>query len=335
MTYSTTIQQHFMQRGLKLRGLIVALATGVVEYGKYQAGRLNHLTTLQPDPMTAAKRNKCNASHSLVDCSVGPAGTPIKLIAWGDSHIGHWSPLFSAQAEKRHERILVRVGLTCPPLLGAVPYKKSRGSIECGKHNDTMIEEIRRIAASGELRGVVVSARWNEYQTLQETDPGAMTSWALADHWKGLGPGGEGGATVGTPPYDHSGSVKTMEIALTRTVDALVKLGVRILIIAPVPELYFSGPQCLYLRSEADCVVPRDRVEQRRSSTLRVLRSVAADRSQVRIYDPIDDFCDATTCFTRRNGVLQYTDHNHASPQKVLALQPVLEPYLSWLEGAE
>lgn len=318
--------------GVLVSLLLIALATGLIEFGKLQVLRLNEAlgSSSNGDQFLGSQ---CQKTSSTENCTLGPMTAAPRVLAWGDSHIGHWHPLFEKEAARLGEKILLRVGFACPPLMDAVPYKQNRGNIECGRHNDQVIEEIRNDAAGGALVGVVLSARWNEYLARQETDPGAMSAMALADHWKDLGSRGEGALHVGVAPYDHPGAVRVFEASLARTIEELTRLRLRVLVIAPTPELYFNGPQCLYLRSEGDCVVPRSRVEERRLATMRVLTNAAAGHSNVRIYDPINEFCDANTCFAKRHGVSQYTDHNHVSPTKALATALALQPLVTWVSG--
>lgn len=317
--------------GFGLTLLIIAAASLVSEYGKKRAGQLGEITASATDPEELERLQKCAATQSAEDCSIGQANTPIRIIAWGDSHVAHWAPLLATEAKRNQTRILIRSAPTCPPLLGAVPYKGNRGLLECGKLNEETFLEINKTAITGKLTGLIVSARWNEYLARQETDPGAMTAWALAGNWQSLGPNGEGSAPVGTAPYDHPGSVATMATAASQTIDRLLHLGVRVLLIAPVPELYFNGPQCLYLRSDEQCTVPRGKVEERRKAAMAVLQLAAKGKENVQIYDPIDEFCDQKTCYTKRHGIIQYTDHNHLSPVKAQALVSALAPHLSWL----
>lgn len=323
--------------GIAMVAIVLGVAGIVVEYGKRRQTELFRLTGQSADGGLAIRLEKCRRDRDLValepidDCSLGRVGAPIALAAWGDSHADHWGPLLSEEADYAQVRILTRIQPTCPPLLGAVPYKGDHGLLECGKYNDLVMEELRRLSQAGWLKGVILAARWNEYLARQETDPGAMLSWALADHWKDLDLSGRGEAPVGVPPYDHAGSTATQARALRRTIEALTSMNLRVLIVAPVPELYFHGPQCVYLRSPEACAVRRDRVEARRQASMTAIREAMRAMENVRLWDPIEEFCDRTTCYAERDGLLQYTDHNHVSPRKAVVTMPVAQPYLSWL----
>lgn len=323
--------------GAAMSLLMLGAAAVVIEHGKRESARfLAGVGTVGGndgvpgfDGCSAdAKRNVLSAAGA---CTIGTPTLRSGILAWGDSHIEHWKPLL---AEASHDtRFVIRTLNTCPPLLGVVPYKRREGMYGCGYNNESVADEVRKLAFHGSVQGVILGARWNEYLALQETDPGAMLAWALADHWKEMEATGGGSEAVGTPPYDHGGSVAAQAGGLRRTLETLASAGLRVLIIAPVPELYFNGPQCLYRRSADACVVPRVRVEERRRATMASIETARRGMdNNVRVWDPIDEFCDERLCYTQRSGLVMYTDHNHVSPGKAKALLPQLAPHLVWLK---
>jgi hypothetical protein len=318
---------------------VVVAASAVVEYGKRESGRFASLMGTPATHEDKFRLDKCRPDEAhrtldpVEDCTIGPASSPAAIVAWGDSHIEHWKPLLVEASDKLDMRVIMRTLNTCPPLLGAVPYKRNEGMYGCGYNNDNVAEELRRLAQQQKIRGVILGARWNEYLARQETDPAAMLAWALADDWKRLEVAGGGNQPVGTPPYDHDGSAATEARALRRTLEVLAGAHLRVLLIAPVPELYFNGPQCLYLRPAEECVVPRGKVDERRRAALAAIATATAGMDNVRVWDPIGEFCDEHSCYTRYKGQVMYIDHNHVSPGKAEALLPELVPYLTWLKG--
>ena len=324
--------------GVAMSLALLATAAAVIEYGKHASARFVRPTGAAAAEDDEFRLAKCTpneterALDAIADCSLG-ATTATAIVAWGDSHVEHWKPLLGEAAQRLDMRVVMRTLNTCPPLLGAVPYKRTEGLYGCGYNNDNVMNEVRHLAETGQVRGVVLGARWNEYLALQETDPAAMLAWALADDWTALERQGGGNRAVGEAPYDHDGSAATEARALRRTLAALAQARLRVLIVAPVPELYFNGPQCLYLRSADACVVPRAKVAERRRSAIAAIETAAAGMDNVRIWDPIDEFCDDRLCYAQRDGVVMYSDHNHVSPAKAKALLPKLAPHLDWLKG--
>jgi peptidoglycan/LPS O-acetylase OafA/YrhL len=319
-------------------GMLV-VAGIVVEYGKRRQAEIFQRTGQTAALGFSVRLENCRRERDLnrlepADaCALGPPGVPMTLMVWGDSHGDHLAPMLQAEANHARIRVLSRIQPTCPPLLDAIPYKRSEGLLPCGKYNDMVIDEVGRLTTAGVLRGVILAARWNEYLARQETDPGAMLAWALAERDGRLNASGSGGATVGTPPYDHAGSTTTLARGLRRSVQRLAKQGLRVLIVAPVPELYFHGPQCLYLRSEEQCTISRARVNERRKAALWAIGEAVRGLENVRVWDPVDQFCDGERCYAARNGVVLYTDHNHASPKQARAMWTAASPHLAWLNG--
>lgn len=318
--------------------VVILSAAGVSEYGKRAAAKLadsSGITTANGAVSGLAGCRPGEAKRALdpvENCTLGaPERRPV-IAAWGDSHIEHWKPALAGVSSETGMGILMRTLNTCPPLMGAVPYKRSEGMYGCGYNNDNVVQELRTLAGDGVLRGVILGARWNEYLALQETDPGAILAWALADNWRQLELSG-GGRSVGTAPYDHDGSATTMAVGLRRTLITLTDAGLRVLIVAPVPELYFNGPQCLYRHSAAACTAPRAKVADRRRAAMAAITTARTDLDGVRVWDPIDEFCDDRLCYAQRDGLVMYSDHNHIAPRKAATLQPILASHISWLGG--
>jgi len=324
--------------GATLSFFCLLLAHEVIEWGRNANGQLNEIIWShgEKNPFGYNKCKEVTGGKSLApleECLLGKKGSPVLLLMWGDSHTYQYAyapslPHLMAQA---NEQILVRSHGACPPLLGAIPYKKDEGEFACGHFNENVSQEIRTLAASG-IKGVILSARWNAYLSMQTTEPGAIASYGLVGNWHALeAQGPTSSLRVGVSPLDIPGSMSTMTQALRATLEELSQLGLRVLIIAPGPELNFNGPQCLYRKSEKECVIPRSHVEQRRSRTLQILKSVSAEFHNVHVVDPIDQFCDQELCYTKRNGIDMYGDDNHISAEMAQQLLAWMQPQLDWL----
>lgn len=92
----------------------------------------------------------------------------------------------------------------------------------------------------------------------------------------------------------------------------------RLLVIGPVPEFDYKAVECVlrakrYGMDPDFCAVPRSRIEAERKTTMDVLGRLAAALPNVRLADPIDLFCDATTCRPYVGETLLYKDTDHLS----------------------
>jgi len=92
----------------------------------------------------------------------------------------------------------------------------------------------------------------------------------------------------------------------------------RLLLIGPVPEFDYKAVECVLrakrYRLDPDfCALPRARIEAERKKTMEVLASIAAGARHIRLADPVDLFCDATTCRPYVGNTLLYKDTDHLS----------------------
>lgn len=92
----------------------------------------------------------------------------------------------------------------------------------------------------------------------------------------------------------------------------------RVLLIGPVPEFAYQAANCI-LRVERygidwdRCAVSRKSVEDRRLPATTALSQLAEKYPGVRYVDPLDLFCDKTTCRPHEDGNLLYKDDDHIS----------------------
>lgn len=314
---------------------VVLLASGVNHRGKALDSRLaQEAVKLTPAAEQPFGTDKCREPKDGIhlapqaECILGDGNRNVGLVAWGDSHTGHLASMLEAYAAESQRGVLVRASKYCPPLLEALPYKKGEGLFPCASFNGGVVEEIEALAKSG-AGGVVLASRWNVYLSLMPSDPGRTSSIALVPERDYSGMDADRfGAHI---RLDPAFSANVMADSLQHTLTKFQRAGLRVLIVAPIPELYFSGPQCIYRKTEAECVVPRHRVDERRSLAMESIRKGAAGFDNVRILDPIDLFCDSKWCYTVRNGVLMYRDADHISGEMSRALLPLFKPHLDWL----
>ncbi len=318
---------------------IIALAHEVKEWGKERNTEINREIQSKNErrgqdrpPMNIPACEEPRDGQTLApreNCLRGPDQAPIQLVVWGDSHAGHLEGLLYPMAEAQHQRYLMRSFGSCPPLTDATPIKGSTLQMPCARRNQLILEEIRELAGKG-LKTVVLGGRWNSYLALPETNPAAITSYALVDQWQEALSSGHS-LKVGSAPFDHAGSLLTLEKGLRRTLEALSGMGLQVLLIAPVPEPYFNAPHCLYRKSEPDCRFARQRVDERRADTLQALHKAIAGLPQVHYIDLIEHFCDAHACRVKNGDVSIYRDTDHLTLDMGYSLSQQLGQELLWL----
>lgn len=319
--------------GFAISMAVIAAANWAMYWSKGRDAELNERARagISTVPMMSdlSRCQQPQDGHSLpaaTDCLVGSKDAPMRLLSWGDSHSSQFLALYDQVSRRIGFSTVARSLGSCPPLIDAITLKRDEIQMGCAKFNQQVGAELPQLVRNG-LHGVVLAARWNAYLALPVTEPGGTFAFAvaardLANRKIAL--------NVGYPPLDPPGAAAQLRMSLHDTLHTFRNAGLRVVIIEPIPELYFNGPQCLYRRSDMQCTVPRGKVEARRALAIKAIADAAAGLENVRLYDPIDEFCDADRCYTRRHGMIMYGDDNHIVPAMAVHLQPQLEPLLKW-----
>jgi hypothetical protein len=138
-------------------------------------------------------------------------------------------------------------------------------------------------------------------------------------------------AGAGLPPAGEVSFEDRLRTTIARA------LGLRVLLVAPMPEMRFDIPDCFArnVALPAACDVPRAQVDANRRDFVRTLNEIAASDSGVRVWDPIDELCDARTCFASRGAELLFHDDTHLSAAAARELYPSAAAALRWAAGRE
>jgi peptidoglycan/LPS O-acetylase OafA/YrhL len=115
---------------------------------------------------------------------------------------------------------------------------------------------------------------------------------------------------------------------------------VRVLLMGPVPSFDANILDCVvvsdwYRTGRDGCTRPRADVEKERAPILPALKATAERLPNVRYIDPIDVFCDSTTCRPFNGNQVFYRDRSHVTP---LGAERILDRFASefrWLGASE
>jgi hypothetical protein len=250
-----------------------------------------------------AERSRCTFGDSQ----------QIKAILWGDSHADHLSGLMQAYVdEHRSGGIIQRSFSSCRPF-GLESTDIIRQVDACTQFNEDVKAEIADLRERG-LQGVVLSSMWS---AVIQNDPIRRPA-----------------ANPASGPLTPTEKIKFTAQALDRVISALEAQGLRVLIIAPTHIMPRLVPQCLARHGIEECSGQRAPIEEIRRDALVALRKVAAAHAgSVRIWDPLDELCDARLCFAQRGETIMYTDDLHLTATAARELLPVAEADLRWLVG--
>lgn len=262
------------------------------------------------------------------DCRVGPAAAPLRLLAWGDSHTDHMMASYLGLAQSRGVGLLRRVYHGCPPLPDAVPVGEGKVRQWCVSHARAVLDEVQQLAPLG-LQGVLMSVRWQAYTAAPIPGSGAMTALAAVD--AAGKPMVSAALPVGSGALDRQHALQQMQLSLDALVQKLASQGLRLVLLAPVPEMPLSVPECVVRRGAAACNVSRAEAERQRAPVMAILQQLAHRYpATVRVWDPLPRFCDATTCYASTADGVRYKDQNHLTATMARSLQPDFAPLFDW-----
>lgn len=98
--------------------------------------------------------------------------------------------------------------------------------------------------------------------------------------------------------------------ALESALDGLTRRGKAVVFVIDIPELGFDPRKCV-LDERFPCAISRQSYEDRRSDFLRRAKPMFDKFPIVVVFDPIDEICDADSCWARRDGRYLYRDSDH------------------------
>jgi hypothetical protein len=174
-----------------------------------------------------------------------------------------------------------------------------------------MLAQIERAHKRRQLVSVILSARWANY-----IDPPEIAARASE-----------------RIPERYAKAPGSFARTFTATLEALANMGVKTIVIAPIPQQQFDAFKCLARKSVRFCSVDLTQANRTRGGPLRLLRNAAANVPGVRLWDPLPALCDTAECLVERDGVVMYRDQDHLSDQGSRVLAPYFSGSVAWMMG--
>ena len=214
-------------------------------------------------------------------CIHGPDKLHPKVLLWGDSHAGHLMPMLM---EVFPDVAVYQLTMAaCVPIIGYEALAPDTPK-SCPEFNQRVLQEIKDLKKDG-LEGVVISALWPMHLWLESNSPAGQLSGAVPVNLK-----------------KKAQARAAMQSSLDAMLSTLEGIGVRVVVVAPTPELVFSASQCLALGRGSQCNVPRASSELHVGYSTAALAEVISRHPNARLVQAMDFFCDAQTCFAARDG---------------------------------
>ena len=217
-------------------------------------------------------------------------------VIWGDSHAEHFFP---GVAKNDGDQNWLLVGNSaCPP---TKYIEVQAGTEECNLRSTNILDFLVR---NKQIETVVLVFFGNYI---------AMDNYS-ADHLAGsIGP-----AKILMKAKGMEGHSKNeiFFFGLELSVEALEKAGKRIVIVVDIPELPFFPKKCVprpFAGEPDNCVIPKLEVGNRQRNFRALLDQIVSLHPEVKLFDPLDIFCDGDMCSAIKDGVVLYNDLHHLS----------------------
>ncbi|MEF8760921.1 MAG: acyltransferase family protein [Candidatus Accumulibacter sp. UW25] len=199
------------------------------------------------------------------ECSSGADKHHPRILLWGDSHALHLLPMLTEAFPDRAVYQLTRPA--CMPLI--VQESSTSEANSCLEFNQRVLQEILALKKNG-LESVVIAARWALYFGYP----------AVPDVRQAGGSVQADAAIMAQLRADVQGRVDA-------TLAALERAGLRVLVIAPIPGLAYSAPQCIALRGEAQCHASRQSNQTALMDATAALAEIVIRHPNTRLIEPI------------------------------------------------
>lgn len=228
-----------------------------------------------------------------------PSPTATKtIVLWGDSHAGHWSPVFYAYARQENYRLISFLHPGCPPLLHTRRTDGIGNARRCDKFG--LAEDVLEHIAKLDPVSVSIAARWSAYWHGSRNFAGRLDK-----------------ASLFLTDEDHvtTATEETSQLAITRR---LPETFGRLSDIAPIfvlknlPQLRaMPGPGMLRLSRKIEST-HADHTQLNQSMN-RLLDATAAQWTNIASLDPATRICASGSCVAIMDNSLLYMDDNHVS----------------------
>ena len=295
---------------------ILMAAVGAIGYYIYQSNGLEHrpvvvqnIDARQIVKFESNPSEPCEATESFPAvrpfCSSYPAAqSRRKIVLWGDSSIGAWSPVFKDIAAREHDALITLSHLSCPPIVDArkthFEFEGSRQYCADGSLQRQMIDYIR--ALKPDL--IVVIGSWNSY-----------SGYSNREFIKGNVEGAANAATT----------QQMISVKLPETLDLLSKISKTIVFKSwPILPVNPSNRIVSFLPNDTNEIHLDHNEFIKDSKEVNNIFTMISN-NQVMFFNPAEKICKEGICSSTLQGVKLYADRYHITPQGAMMFKSELE----------
>jgi len=246
-----------------------------------------------------ATDTRCVNKDIAHSCRLGNSDIKPTIALLGDSHMQAMAGGFDA--------FFIDQGLNdidysmggCPFIMGVTRYARK---YPCDKFIETVFTQL----AARKIKTVIILDRRNAYLLGEGAtfNDGTKEPADVRLYPVELG-----------PDFNPEGRKVEVEKLHLSTIQRLRAMGIRIMLIYPVPEIGIHVPDNLVTRIETESLpLTLDRsLHDKRQAPLDALKRLASNDPDIIEIDPADTFCDKKVCQTHNVSDIYYTDRDHLS----------------------
>lgn len=240
-----------------------------------------------------------DVTDGFKSCLIGDKSRSPSFILWGDSHAYSLRRAVERAARKKGFSGVFTYKLSCPPLLG-VGGDFSAMTGKCNEYNEDVIQYL---AAHPEISTIILAGRWSFYID-GDYKPSESSELVLA------------GFSI-QKPYD-AGYERIVGVGLVQTVQTLLNMNRKVVIVSPVPEIGYDVPTANFIANRSgrdlnEIIAPSmDEYLDRNQKAFSVLGKLQQEFG-IQTVDPWKSLCVDNECRVTIDGVPIYKDDDHLS----------------------
>ncbi len=278
-------------------GAIMAITAGIGALIYFSGG----LPILQKQGVTYEidlHYTECNFTSdakSLTFCSIGIKAKTPSFLLWGDSHASALAKGAKLSAFRNKVAGQLTYATSCPPLLDMTPNKREG----CIKFNNMTMKYIED---HPEIGTIFLAGRWTVYT--EGTGYKENKKFKLTD-------------TTSRPSANKTNEVLFAD-GLERTVQKLLALNRKVIIISQVPEIKYDVPSAYFIaqrtgRDINNLIAPslEDYLSRNKKAFLTI--NMIRKNDNIQVIDPWKVLCNEQQCFVVIDKTPLYVDADHLS----------------------
>lgn len=265
--------------GYQTKGFADRAAMARFKVFEYNTDQLGYFKCVDPTLVSGETLNYCLTAR----------GVPVNAVLIGDSHA---DDKFHGLVKHLDAYRWALIGnSSCPPVLGVLVEGDQKG---CLKKFEKILDWVNRQA---EVQTVVMSF-FGQYP---------LSNAFAADHV--ILNTGPDTVKISSSDFQSSSRVELFYQGLRRSAGSLIAANKDVIILMDIPELPFLPFDCE--RGRTRCFQNPDAVLARQAEHRQMVFRLKQEFPSIRVFDPLDLFCDSQRCGYKNNDVVMYRDSHH------------------------